>query len=101
MHVGMAAVFQNPGQSRTDRDVYVNELRLAELAEPRGFESVWGVEHHFTYYTMCPDVLQFPSYMAGRTRTNQRGPMSSSYPGTTRCAWPRKSPCSTTSRAAA
>lgn len=75
MHVGMAAVFQNPGQSRTDRDVYLNELRLAELAEPLGFESVWGVEHHFTDYTMCPDVLQFLSYMAGRTRTVQLGSM--------------------------
>jgi alkanesulfonate monooxygenase SsuD/methylene tetrahydromethanopterin reductase-like flavin-dependent oxidoreductase (luciferase family) len=75
MHVGMAAVFQNPGRSRTDRDVYVNELRLAELAEPLGFESVWGVEHHFTDYTMCPDVLQFLSYMAGRTRTIQLGSM--------------------------
>ena len=32
MHVGMAAVFQNPGKGRSDRDVYLNELRLAELA---------------------------------------------------------------------
>ncbi len=53
----------------------VNELRLAELAEPLGFESVWGVEHHFTDYTMCPDVLQFLTYMAGRTRTVQLGSM--------------------------
>src|SRR5207253_1304341 len=28
MHVGMAAVFQNPGKARTDREVYRNELRL-------------------------------------------------------------------------
>ncbi|HJR02415.1 MAG TPA: LLM class flavin-dependent oxidoreductase, partial [Methylomirabilota bacterium] len=75
MHVGMAAVFQNPGKAHSDRDVYVNELRLAELAEPLGFESVWGVEHHFTDYTMCPDVLQFLSYMAGRTRRIQLGSM--------------------------
>src|SRR5467141_463431 len=75
MHVGMAAVFQNPAQAQRDRDVYVNELRLAELAEPLGFESVWGVEHHFTDYTMCPDVLQFLSYMAGRTRHAQLGSM--------------------------
>ena len=75
MHVGMAAVFQNPGQAQSDRDVYLNELRLAELAEPLGFESVWGVEHHFTDYTMCPDVLQFLSYMAGRTRHVQLGSM--------------------------
>ena len=75
MHVGMAAVFQNPGKAQTDRDVYLNELRLAELAEPLGFQSVWGVEHHFTDSTMCPDVLQFLSYMAGRTRHAQLGSM--------------------------
>ena len=69
MHVGMAAVFQNPGKARTDREVYRNELRLADLAEPLGFESIWGVEHHFTDYTMCPDVLQFLTYMAGSTTT--------------------------------
>ncbi|HZP35930.1 MAG TPA: LLM class flavin-dependent oxidoreductase [Methylomirabilota bacterium] len=75
MHVGMAVVFQNPGKARSDRDVYLNELRLADLAEPLGFQSVWGVEHHFTDYTMCPDVLQFLSYMAGRTRQAQLGSM--------------------------
>src|SRR5689334_25307430 len=75
MHVGMAAVFQNPGKAQSDRDVYLNELRLAELAEPLGFQSVWGVEHHFTDYTMCPDVLQFLTYMAGRTTRVQLGSM--------------------------
>jgi len=75
MHVGLAAVFQNPGRKRTDRDVYINELRLAELAEPLGFESVWSVEHHFTDYTMCPDVVQFLSYMAGRTTKARLGSM--------------------------
>ena len=75
MHVGMAAVFQNPQQRRPDREVYRDELRLADLAEPLGFESIWGVEHHFTDYTMCPDVLQFLTYMAGRTRRAQLGSM--------------------------
>src|SRR5213594_2362282 len=75
MHVGMAAVFQNPGKARRDFEVYQNELRLADLAEPLGFESIWGVEHHFTDYTMCPDVLQFLTYMAGRTRTVGLGSM--------------------------
>ena len=75
MHVGMAAVFQNPGKARTDREVYTGELRLADLAEPLGFESIWGVEHHFTDYTMCPDVLQFLTYMAGRTTRAQLGSM--------------------------
>ena len=75
MHVGMATVFQNPQKSRTDREVYRQELRLADLAEPLGFESIWGVEHHFTDYTMCPDVLQFLTYMAGRTARAQLGSM--------------------------
>jgi alkanesulfonate monooxygenase SsuD/methylene tetrahydromethanopterin reductase-like flavin-dependent oxidoreductase (luciferase family) len=75
MHVGMATIFQGSGEGRTDHNVYRNELRLAELAEPLGFESIWGVEHHFTSYTMCPDVLQFLTYMAGRTTTLQLGSM--------------------------
>ncbi len=75
MHVGMAAVFQNPRKARSDREVYENELRLVDLAEPLGFESVWSVEHHFTDYTMCPDVLQFLTYVAARTRNVQVGSM--------------------------
>ena len=74
MHVGMASIFQNPGRPRPDHDVYREELRLADLAEPLGFDSVWSVEHHFTDYTMCPDVLQFltgkssNSYAAGNCK---------------------------------
>ena len=75
MHVGMASVFQNPHQERTDLEVYRNELRLADLADPLGFESIWGVEHHFTDYTMCPDVLQFLTYMAGRAPRLSLGSM--------------------------
>ncbi|PYM13268.1 MAG: LLM class flavin-dependent oxidoreductase [Candidatus Rokuibacteriota bacterium] len=75
MHVGMASVFQNPHKQRSDFEVYRQDLRLADLAEPLGFESIWGVEHHFTDYTMCPDVLQFLTYMAGRTERAQLGSM--------------------------
>jgi len=67
MHVGYGAVFQNPNNALPDAEVYRQELRLAEMAEPLGFDSIWCVEHHFDDYTMCPDVLQFLSYMAGRT----------------------------------
>lgn len=75
MHVGMAVIFQGQGEGRTDRNVYRNELRLGDLAEPLGFESLWGVEHHFTEYTMCPDVLQYLTYFAGRTQKIQLGSM--------------------------
>jgi len=75
MHVGMGVIFQGQGEGRTDRNVYRNELRLGDLAEPLGFDSLWGVEHHFTEYTMCPDVLQYLTYFAGRTRRIQLGSM--------------------------
>src|SRR5436190_14167829 len=75
MHVGMGVIFQGQGEGRTDRNVYRNELRLGDLAEPLGFESLWGVEHHFTEYTMCPDVLQYLTYFAGRTQRIQLGSM--------------------------
>jgi len=71
----MAAVFQNPDRRRRDLEVYQGELRLADLAEPLGFQSIWGVEHHFTDYTMCPNVLQFLAYMAGRNPNIQVGSM--------------------------
>jgi alkanesulfonate monooxygenase SsuD/methylene tetrahydromethanopterin reductase-like flavin-dependent oxidoreductase (luciferase family) len=47
MRVGMAAVFRNPGRARADLDVYRDDLRLADLCEPLGFDSIWSVEHHF------------------------------------------------------
>ena len=75
MHVGMSSVFQSPQRRVSDHQVYRDELRLADLAEPLGFQSIWGVEHHFTDYTMCPDVVQFLTYMAGRTEKVQLGSM--------------------------
>ena len=64
-----------PRQRLSDAEVYRQELRLAELAEPLGFDSIWSVEHHFTDYTMCPDVLQFLSYMAAKTTRAKLGSM--------------------------
>ena len=75
MHVGMAVIFQATDPKRSDHDVYKAELKLGDLAEPLGFDSIWGVEHHFTDYTMCPDVLQYLSYYAGRTKHVRLGSM--------------------------
>jgi alkanesulfonate monooxygenase SsuD/methylene tetrahydromethanopterin reductase-like flavin-dependent oxidoreductase (luciferase family) len=71
----MGVIFQATDPKRTDRDVYKAELALGDLAEPLGFDSIWGVEHHFTDYTMCPDVLQYLSYYAGRTKHVKLGSM--------------------------
>ncbi|MBM3489884.1 MAG: LLM class flavin-dependent oxidoreductase [Alphaproteobacteria bacterium] len=75
MHVGMSAFFQNVVPGMSDREVYVHEVGLADMAEPLGFDSIWSAEHHFDNYTMCPNVLQFLTYMAGRTRRVGLGSM--------------------------
>jgi alkanesulfonate monooxygenase SsuD/methylene tetrahydromethanopterin reductase-like flavin-dependent oxidoreductase (luciferase family) len=75
MHVGTGIVYQAIGAGRTDREVYTRELALGDLVEPLGYDSLWGVEHHFTDYTMCPDVLQHLTYFAGRTSRVQLGSM--------------------------
>jgi alkanesulfonate monooxygenase SsuD/methylene tetrahydromethanopterin reductase-like flavin-dependent oxidoreductase (luciferase family) len=75
MKVGGAVIFQNPLNARSDYDVYKDDLRIGDLYEPLGFDSIWSVEHHFDDYTMCPDVLQFLSYYAGRTKKVQLGSM--------------------------
>ncbi|NIP14540.1 MAG: LLM class flavin-dependent oxidoreductase [Pseudomonadales bacterium] len=75
MHVGFAPVFQNLGKPVPDHQVYAQELAMARAAEPMGFDSVWSVEHHFTDYTMVPDVTQFLSYMAACTERVRLGSM--------------------------
>ena len=75
MHVGMATIAQNPSNLERDGRVHREELGLADLAEPLGFDSIWSVEHHFTDHTMIPDVLQFLTYVAGRTSPVQLGSM--------------------------
>ena len=75
LQVGLAAICQNPDRRISDYDTYKQELRLADLAEPLGFDSLWSVEHHFTDYTMVPDVIQFLTYMAGRTKRVKLGSM--------------------------
>ena len=74
MKVGGAVIFQNP-HNLSDREVYQHDLKIGDMYEPLGFDSIWSVEHHFDDYTMCPDVLQFLSYYAGRTKTIELGSM--------------------------
>ena len=75
MHVGMSVIFQNPGEKVPDSQIYAQDLALARQAESLGFDSIWSVEHHFTDYTMCPDVFQFLTYMAACTENIQLGSM--------------------------
>ena len=73
MHVGMGVAFQNPENALSDAEVWDNEVAIAVGAEELGFDSIWSVEHHFTDYTMCPDPVQFLTYVAARTSRIQLG----------------------------
>ncbi len=75
MHVGTSVIFQNPSEDLSDQQVYARDIALALQAEPMGYDSIWSVEHHFTDYTMCPDVLQFLTFMAASTKKIQLGSM--------------------------
>jgi alkanesulfonate monooxygenase SsuD/methylene tetrahydromethanopterin reductase-like flavin-dependent oxidoreductase (luciferase family) len=68
-------VFQNPDRGRPDHEVWRDDLKLADMAEPLGFDSIWTVEHHFTDYMLAPNPMQFLTYMAGRTKSVQLGSM--------------------------
>jgi alkanesulfonate monooxygenase SsuD/methylene tetrahydromethanopterin reductase-like flavin-dependent oxidoreductase (luciferase family) len=73
MHVGMGVIFQNPENALSDAEVWNEEVAMALQAEALGFDSIWTVEHHFSDYTMCPDPVQFLTYLAGLTSRVQLG----------------------------
>ena len=75
MKIGMTAVFHNPHDARADGEVYETDLRLALLAEPLGFDSVWTVEHHFDDYCLAPDPFQLLTWIAARTERVALGSM--------------------------
>ena len=59
------SVLAQPG--RADAAVLAEHLALGDLAEPLGFDSLFGLEHHFTGYSMSPHPLQLLSYYAAKT----------------------------------
>jgi alkanesulfonate monooxygenase SsuD/methylene tetrahydromethanopterin reductase-like flavin-dependent oxidoreductase (luciferase family) len=69
MNVGVLLIFQNWHEGLSDEEMFRGELRLGEMVEDHGFDSVWTVEHHFDDYSMVPDGPQILSYFAGRTST--------------------------------
>ena len=73
MKVGVLLVFQNWHEDLTDEEMFRSEIRLGEMAETLGYDSVWSVEHHFDDYSMCPDATQSLSYLAGRTSSIKLG----------------------------
>ena len=61
--------------TKSDREVFNEELDIARQADTAGFDSVWTIEHHFTPYTMVTNPLQYLTYIAGITRRVDLGTM--------------------------
>ncbi len=58
-----------------DQRVYDEELHLAGLVEPLGFDSYWAIDHHFSPYIMTGGAIQQLTYMAGKTSRIDFGTM--------------------------
>ena len=80
MHVGVMVTGYNQGDwdrlmegdySRgpdvPDHEQMDNTLRLGELVEPLGYDSIWATEHYGSAYSMQPNPMQWLAYWAGRT----------------------------------
>jgi alkanesulfonate monooxygenase SsuD/methylene tetrahydromethanopterin reductase-like flavin-dependent oxidoreductase (luciferase family) len=73
LHIGVNLGFGNLHEHLTDEQMYGGELRLAELADRLGYDSLWAVEHHFHDYAMCPDNALLLANVAGRTERLRLG----------------------------
>ncbi|WP_432825535.1 LLM class flavin-dependent oxidoreductase [Dactylosporangium sp. CA-092794] len=59
----------------SDQQIYEEEIHLAGLVEPLGFDSYWAIDHHFTPYVMTGGALQHLTYFAGKTSRIDFGTM--------------------------
>lgn len=76
MKIGMTAVFNySHAEPRDDSAVYATDLRMALLAEPLGYDSLWTVEHHFSDYCLVPDPFQMLTWFAAKTERIEVGSM--------------------------
>jgi len=67
LHIGVNLGFGNLHENLSDEQMLHNELRLAELTDRLGYDSLWSVEHHFDDYSMCPDNVVLLANVAART----------------------------------
>lgn len=87
MRIGVHFNYQNYGDwdrfeahgseppALSDQQLYEEELHLAGLVEPLGFDSYWAIDHHFSPYIMTAGAIQNLTYMAGRTTRIDFGTM--------------------------
>ena len=61
--------------SPSDADLVRRVYRIADMAEPLGFDGVWAAQHFGTPYGMTPNPLQALAYVAGRSERISLGTM--------------------------
>jgi alkanesulfonate monooxygenase SsuD/methylene tetrahydromethanopterin reductase-like flavin-dependent oxidoreductase (luciferase family) len=61
--------------TKSDREIFAEEINLARIADQTGFDALWTIEHHFTPYTMVTNPLQYLTYIAGITERVDLGTM--------------------------
>jgi alkanesulfonate monooxygenase SsuD/methylene tetrahydromethanopterin reductase-like flavin-dependent oxidoreductase (luciferase family) len=59
----------------SDYQIWSEQIALAELVEPLGFDALWTMEQHAAPYLMVCDPTQFLTYFAARTRRIDFGSM--------------------------
>src|SRR5262249_20567890 len=64
-----------PSMAIGDSQVWREQLAIAELVEPLGFDSLWTFEHHAAPYVLLPTPQQQLAFYAGRTRRIDLGTM--------------------------
>ncbi len=102
MRFSMFSVLDHyPSRPRTLQQFYHQVLDHVRLAEDLGYESYWVAEHHFHEYGVAPNPSVLLAAAAAVTTRIKLGPAVSVLPFAIRCKWPRTTPWSTSSPAAA
>jgi alkanesulfonate monooxygenase SsuD/methylene tetrahydromethanopterin reductase-like flavin-dependent oxidoreductase (luciferase family) len=58
-----------------DSQILHDQMYLADLVEPLGYDTLWAFEQHAAPYIMIPDPHQYLSYFAARTKRIDVGAM--------------------------
>jgi alkanesulfonate monooxygenase SsuD/methylene tetrahydromethanopterin reductase-like flavin-dependent oxidoreductase (luciferase family) len=59
----------------SDYEIWTDQVALADLVEPLGFDSLWAMEQHAAPYLMVCDPTQFLTMFAARTKRIDFGSM--------------------------
>lgn len=68
MKLGALQFFGWPNREVPLARVYERALARIDVMESAGFDAVWLAEHHFTGYSVCPNVHLMGTHVAARTR---------------------------------